>query len=332
MEKALSPNQQGTFPPLIAEHDVSEEYAGKRIDQLLALLYPSYSRSRLTQWIKSGAIQLNHSVCKPKEKVSTGDQIQVHVEFSDIKTNISPDTLFEAQPISLDVLYEDEFLLIVNKPAGLVVHPGAGNPRNTLVNALVHYAPQLQHLPRAGIVHRLDKETTGLLIIAKTLETHLALVKQMQEQAIKRQYLALVHGHLIAGGTIQTFYGRHPQNRLKMAVCHSGREAITQYCVRKRYKQFTLLDVNLLTGRTHQIRVHMAYKKHPVVGDPLYGGRSRIPAAASRELQDFLQHFKRQALHAYQLTFDHPMSQEPLCVQAPLPADFSELIHLLDSL
>ena len=218
----------------------------------------------------------------------------------------------------------------MNKPAGLVVHPGAGNPQHTLVNALLYHAPSLQHLARAGIVHRLDKDTTGLLIVAKTLETHTRLIRQMQAREIQRCYQALVYGQVISGGEIDTYYGRHSRNRLKMAVCAQGKQAITTYTVRKKFEHFTLLDVTLMTGRTHQIRVHMAHINHPVVGDQLYGGRSRIPAGISNELRQVIQPFKRQALHACSLSFNHPHTDEELILTAPLPDDFQFLLTNLD--
>lgn len=326
IESSFLPTEHSALSSFPAEIRICPTHQNQRIDYVLAQLYPNYSRSRFAQWIKSGAITLNHQLCKPKDKVLLDDKIQISIEFPSLESSPASN----AQAIPLDILYEDEFLLIVNKPAGLVVHPGAGNSQNTLMNALLHHTPHSQHLPRAGIVHRLDKDTTGLLVVAKTLETHLALVKQMQAHAIQRRYLALVHGHLIAGGKIQTFYGRHPKNRLKMAVRHEGREAITCYTIQKKYIQLTLLDINLITGRTHQIRVHMAYKKHPLVGDTLYGGRKHFPAKANDTLKAALNDFKRQALHAYQLSFIHPVTHKELLIKAPLPPDFDQLIQILD--
>lgn len=309
---------------IIREATVTAEYHGQRVDVVLAQLFPDYSRSQLTNWLKNGLIRLNNKQYKPKDKLSGGEHITMHIAFDDKQSGWLP------EDIPLQVVFEDDYILIVNKPAGLVVHPGAGNPTHTLVNALLHHEPALHHLPRAGIVHRLDKETTGLLIIAKTLSTHTSLIRQMQAREIQRHYITLVYGHVISGGTIDTFYGRHPHSRLKMAVCQHGRQAITHYSVRQHYAGLTLLDVKLMTGRTHQIRVHMAHINHPVVGDPLYMGRNRLPAKASGELRQALQQFKRQALHAGFLSFIHPDTQEPLTFTVPLPDDFQSLLMLLD--
>lgn len=306
---------------------ITSEYHGKRLDVVLAQLFPAYSRSSLTSWLKEGAIKLNQKSCKPKDKVNTGDQIDVSIDFAQLEAK-NEHCLPEAIP--LNIIYEDEYLLIINKPAGLVVHPGAGNREHTLMNALLYHAPSLEQLPRAGIVHRLDKDTTGLLVIAKTLKTLTSLVRQMQAREIQRRYITLVQGHLISGGEIETFYGRHPRNRLKMAVCTQGREAITLYSIQKQYHDFTLLDVELMTGRTHQIRVHLAHINHPVVGDQLYG-RIRFPRDATPELRELFNSFKRQALHAASLSFIHPESDEELTFEAPLPDDFQTLITSLDN-
>ena len=305
---------------LIKEAVVPSEYHGQRVDVVLAQLFPDFSRSQLTTWLKEGAIMLDQRQYKPKDKVYGGEQIKLHIALT------AKDLELEAEAIPLNIVFEDEHLLIVNKPAGLVVHPGAGNPQHTLVNALLHHSPTLQHLPRAGIIHRLDKDTTGLLMVAKTLPAYTSLVRQMQAREIQRHYLALVHGHIIGGGTIDTFYGRHPRNRLKMAVCAHGKQAITQYTVEKHFQYFTLVNVTLLTGRTHQIRVHMAHLNHPVVGDPLYGGQARIPAGLTDTLRQTIKQFKRQALHACTLSFMHPYLQKKLTFTAPLPDDFQLLL------
>jgi 23S rRNA pseudouridine1911/1915/1917 synthase len=300
----------------------------QRIDVVLAQLLPEYSRSQISSWIKEGAITLNQSRCKPKDKTLEGDLVLINVHFT---LTMDPD--FKAstpENIPLNVVYEDEEVLVVNKPAGLVVHPGAGNRDHTLVNALLHHDISLHHVPRAGIIHRLDKDTTGLLIIAKTLTAHTALIRQMQERAIERHYLTLVQGNIISGGILDTGFGRHHKNRLKMAVMEHGRQAITHYTVQKRYTDFTLLHVQLMTGRTHQIRVHMAYMKHPVVGDSLYGCRMRTPAQAQEPLKKALQQFKRQALHARTISFYHPKTQEQITLEAAIPSDFQALINLLD--
>lgn len=306
---------------------IPAEFNGQRIDATLAALLPAYSRSQLTEWLKQGKITVNKKHLKPKEKILGGECVYLEV---DLDSN-STDENFEPENIPLAIIFEDDEFLIINKPAGLVVHPGAGNKKHTLVNALLFYNPCLKNLPRAGIVHRLDKETTGLLVVAKTLESHTHLVRQMQARTIRRSYLTLVQGHVISGGEINTFYGRHPRNRLKMAVKETGKEAITHYSVKKKYNFFTLLEVNLLTGRTHQIRVHMAHINHSVFGDPLYSGRMKIPRDLESNVLSYLQQFKRQALHAFQLSFLHPTTQEELTFEAPLPEDFALLLHHLDS-
>lgn len=313
----------------IPQHTIiPREYHGQRLDVVLAQLFPAYSRSQLTSWLKEGAITLNQRQCKPKDKVQSDDQIEVTIDFNDLEAK-NEHCLPEAIP--LNIIYEDEQLLVINKQAKLVVHPGAGNREHTLVNGLLHHAPSLQHLPRAGIIHRLDKDTTGLLVIAKTLAAHTSLTRQMQAREIQRRYITLVQGHLISGGEIETFFGRHPRNRLKMAVCTQGREAITLYSIRKQYHDYTLLDVQLMTGRTHQIRVHMAYINHPVVGDQLYGGRMRFPANGTEELRELIRQFQRQALHAAMLSFSHPETEEMLTFEAPLPDDIQTLINAMDN-
>ncbi len=306
---------------------IPREYHSQRVDSVLAQLLPEYSRSQISSWIKTGSVTLNHKPCKPKDKTMDGDLIQINVDFIKPETDFN---LCEPEDIPLQIVYEDEHLLVLNKPANLVVHPGAGNKNHTLVNALLHHAPVLHHLPRAGIIHRLDKDTTGLLIVAKSLTSHTSLIRQMQAREIQRHYITLVQGHIISGGTIDTGFGRHPRNRLKMTVTEQGRQAITHYTVNKQYQDFTLLDVALMTGRTHQIRVHLAYINHPVVGDQLYGGRMRFPANANEQLKSVLQQFKRQALHARFIAFSHPETEEQLTFEAPLPDDFELLLNTLD--
>lgn len=306
---------------------IPREYHSQRVDSVLAQLLPEYSRSQISNWIKTGSVTLNQKPCKPKDKTMDGDLIQINVDFIKPETDFN---LCEPENIPLQIIYEDEDLLVLNKPANLVVHPGAGNRNHTLVNALLHHAPVLHHLPRAGIIHRLDKDTTGLLIVAKSLTAHTSLIRQMQAREIQRHYITLVQGHIISGGTIDTGFGRHPRNRLKMTVTEQGRQAITHYTVNKQYQDFTLLDVALMTGRTHQIRVHLAYINHPVVGDPLYGGRMRFPSNANEQLRSILQQFKRQALHARFIAFYHPETDEQLTFEAPLPDDFELLLNTLD--
>jgi 23S rRNA pseudouridine1911/1915/1917 synthase len=306
---------------------IPEEYHGQRIDSVLATLFSEFSRSQLTNWIKEGKITRNGHVCKPKDKALAGDTLHMVVSFT---PNDADFKSCQPEEIPLDIIFEDESIIIINKPSGLVVHPGAGNSNHTLVNALLHHVPSQAHLPRAGIIHRLDKETTGLLVIAKTLSTHTNLIRQMQARTIQRCYLTLVHGHVIGGDTIETGFGRNARNRLKMAVSGQGRQAITHYSVNKHYDDFTLLDVKLMTGRTHQIRVHMQYINHPVVGDPLYGRQMRLPEGSSDLLKTQLQQFKRQALHASILSLTHPETNEWLTFKAPLPDDFAQLLYALD--
>lgn len=307
---------------------VPEELAGARADRVLATLLPDYSRMQLTHWLKSGVITIGDTPTKPKIKLKGGETITIHQTLTAQTTteHIAPEN------IPLDIVYEDEDILVVNKAAGLVVHPGAGNPSGTLVNALIYHNETLNQLPRAGIIHRIDKETTGLLVVAKTLEAHTALSRDMQAREIDRRYIALVQGHLISSGKIETGFGRHPRNRLKMAVTEGGKEAITHYTIKKQYPELpaTLLDVKLMTGRTHQIRVHMAHIYHAIVGDPLYAGRPRHPKGLDDATRELFLNFKRQALHAASLTFTHPKTQETLSFTADLPNDFKALLNALD--
>tara|TARA_Y100001968_G_C19443106_1_gene763682 strand:+ start:591 stop:1553 length:963 start_codon:yes stop_codon:yes gene_type:complete len=303
------------------------EFAFSRVDKTLAQLFPEFSRTQLSVWLRAGKITVNTHTLKPKDKVCAGDVICLHDDL--LTQSIVQHNLPEA--IGLDIVYEDDAILVINKPAGLVVHPGAGQPNHTLLNALLYHYPLAEQLPRAGIVHRLDKNTTGLMVIAKTLPAYTHLVRQLQARDVKRHYLALVQGEVITGGQINTFYHRHPRNRLKWAVApHNGKEAITHYRVSQRYQQHTLLDVAILTGRTHQIRVHMAYIHHPIVGDNLYGGRKKVPADMSEPDRLILQQFDRQALHAASLTFEHPSSLTECIFHAALPNDFQALIDCLE--
>ncbi len=298
-------------------------YRGQRLDRVLAALFPDYSRSKLTYWLKNHSIVLNHAPSKPDEKIRGGEEIIWY------ETKDSHEETVEAEAIPLDIVFEDEHLLIINKPSGLIVHPGAGNPKHTLMNALLFHAPSLKALPRAGIVHRLDKETTGLLIVGKTLQAYTDLVRQLQRRDVHREYQALVYGHMIGGGTLTTGYGRDPRNRLKMAVLAHGKEAITHYRILKHYPAATLLEVNLMTGRTHQIRVHMAHLKHAIVGDPLYA-RLKFTAGLAPVAREALANFKRQALHACRLSLMHPILNTPLTCHAPLPDDFQSLLTVLE--
>ncbi|MDT8387680.1 MAG: 23S rRNA pseudouridine(1911/1915/1917) synthase RluD [Thiogranum sp.] len=301
---------------------VPETLAGRRLDQALAELFPEYSRSRLQQWIRSGSVLLDDRSVTSKQRVSGGENIEIHARLE-----AQGEVL--AQDIPLQVCFEDEHLLVLNKPAGLVVHPAAGNANGTLQNALLHYDPELAAVPRAGIVHRLDKETSGLMVVARTLIAHNSLVAQLQARSMGREYLALTQGVLTAGGTVDAPIGRHPRDRLRMAVVTSGKPAVTHYRVLERFAAHTLTQVRLETGRTHQIRVHMAHIHYPLVGDPVYGGRHRTPRGASPALRDVLQNFQRQALHAVRLQLEHPVTAEPLSWEADISSDFNELLNIL---
>lgn len=295
---------------------------GKRLDQVLVVLFPDYSRAKLQEWIKQALVTVDGQLKKPRDKVLGGETININVELPNQE-------LWQAQAIPLDIVYEDEAILIINKPIGLVVHPAVGNPDNTLVNALLNHAPELAQVPRAGIVHRLDKDTSGLLVVAKTLPAHTHLVKQLQARTVKREYQAIVTGTLIAGGTIDAPIGRHPVQRQKMAVLDFGKPAITHYRVVERFPAHTRIKVLLETGRTHQIRVHMASIKHPIVGDLTYGGRLQLPKHASEELQQALREFKHQALHAQRLGLIHPVTNEYKEWHVSLPEDMQHLLEIL---
>ncbi|KAF1726520.1 23S rRNA pseudouridine(1911/1915/1917) synthase RluD [Pseudoxanthomonas japonensis] len=296
--------------------------AGRRFDAALAELFPEFSRSRLTEWIKSGNALLDGQVVRPRAPVRGGETASLDVVL-DTQTHAEP------EDIPLDILYEDEHVFVLDKPAGLVVHPGAGNPTGTLVNALLFRDPSLSALPRAGIVHRLDKDTSGVMVVARTLPAHTSLVVQLASRDVHRQYLAVVVGAMVSGGTANAPIDRHPRDRLKMAVREDGRDAVTHYRLRERFRAHTALECRLETGRTHQIRVHMAHIKYPIVGDPLYGGPLRLPKGASDELIAVLRSFRRQALHAETLEFAHPVSGEPVRVTAPVPADMVALLAAL---
>ncbi len=301
---------------------IPEEFDGKRLDQVCAQLFPEYSRSLLQKWIRRQWLTVDQQHLSPKDKVFAQQTICINAELEDQQN-------WEAQPISLNILFEDDDLILLNKPAGIVVHPGAGNPDHTLVNALLFHEPNLNKLPRAGIVHRLDKATSGIMVIAKTLKAYTFLVDQIQQRKVKREYEAIVNGVMISGGTVHAPIGRHPVSRTKMAVVHSGKEAITHYRIIESFRAHTHLKVQLETGRTHQIRVHMAHLHHPIVGDPEYGRKSYIPAGILPELKTMLQHFPRQALHAKRLTLQHPETLEILVYEAPLPEDMEALITML---
>jgi len=301
---------------------VPDTSAGRRFDAVLAELFPEYSRSRLSEWIKSGDVLLNGEPVRGRDPVRGG-------EVATLTAVLETQTRSEPEDIPLDVLYEDEHLLVINKPVGLVVHPGAGNSSGTLVNALLYRDPSVATLPRAGIVHRLDKDTSGVMVVARTLQAQTALVEQLSARDVHRQYLAVVSGALVAGGTADAPIDRHPRDRLRMGVREDGKEAITHYRLRERFRAHTALECRLETGRTHQIRVHMAHLRHPIIGDALYGGSLKLPKGASDELVAALRGFRRQALHAETLEFVHPMTGEAVRTSADAPADMQHLIKVL---
>jgi len=302
---------------------IPPQLAGQRLDRALAQLVPEYSRSRLQQWIREGQVLLDGDRANPRTPVAEGAQVQLQAVAQPL------DSPVEAQPIELDIRYRDDHLLVINKPPGLVVHPAAGNRDGTLQNALLYADSALAAIPRAGIVHRLDKDTSGLLVVARTLQAHGSLVRQLAERTVKREYLALVGAEVVAGGRIEAAIGRHPVDRKRMAVRPGGKPAATEYRVEARYRGFTLLRVRLETGRTHQIRVHLKHLGMPLIGDRTYSGRARHPRGASPQLLAVLQAFPRQALHAARLGLKHPHSGEMLQWESDPPADFSELLAAL---
>ena len=300
---------------------IPDEYGGLRLDNALVKLFPDYSRARIQKWIKNGDATVNGKNMRPKDVVTGGENVLIDVQLTD-------EVSFDPEAIALDIVFEDDELIVINKPAGLIVHPGAGNPTGTMANALLHHLPEILAVPRVGIVHRLDKDTTGLLVVAKDLKSHAHLVEQLQRRTVSRKYIALVYGELISGGTVDEPIGRHSVDRKRMAVKPSmGRPAITHYRIRKKFNGFTLLDVKLETGRTHQIRVHMAHIKYPIVGDRVYG--RKMNAGKNSTLLK-LSNFSRQALHAAELSFIHPKKQSEITFSAPLPQDFQELIEILE--
>jgi len=303
---------------------ITEQYANQRLDQALAGIMPEYSRSRIKAWIETGELLVNGKTWRPRDKVKGGETVTLSVQLED-------ETDWKAQDIPLNIVYEDDDLIVINKPVDMVVHPGAGNPDGTLVNALLHYCPALNELPRAGIVHRLDKDTTGLLVVAKTVAAHTSLVKQLQARTVHREYEAIVQGLLTTGFTVDQPIGRHPHQRTKMAVVAEGlgKPAVSHVRVIERYREHTRVRVQLETGRTHQIRVHLTYRHYPIVGDSVYGARLIIPAQATELLVQALRNFKRQALHAYQLSLSHPSTHKLMSWTAKLPQDMQNLIHLL---
>ena len=309
----MSDAQQKTVPP---------ELSGQRLDQALARMFPEFSRSRLKSWLLQGYITVDERSMRPRDAVAGGETVLLKPQ---------PELALHSEPevLELDIIFEDKDCLVVHKPAGLVVHPGAGNQRGTLMNGLLHHFAALGQLPRAGIIHRLDKDTSGLLLVAKTLQAHTALVRALAEREIARHYLAICRGVLTGGGSISDPIARHPVDRLRMSVQRDGKAAITHFRVIERFFAHTYISVQLETGRTHQIRVHFAHRRHALVGDQTYGGRLAIPGGASDRLRDTLRRFRRQALHAEKLVFMHPASGEEISLQVEPPADFTDLLSAL---
>ena len=310
----------------IVDAEVPLEVAGQRLDQVAPQLFPDFSRSRLQSWIKLGNLQVDGKSARGKDKLNGGETLT-------LAAVLEQQNHWQPEPIPFDIVYEDEALIVINKQAGLVVHPAAGNRSGTLLNGLLHHCPELGQIPRAGIVHRLDKDTSGLMVVAKTLESHLALVQQLRDKEVSRIYQAVVCGLVTAGGKIDEPLGRHPVHRTKRAVSHGAdaREAVSHYRVLQKFRSHTLVQVTLETGRTHQIRVHMTHLGFPLVGDPVYGGRPRIPKGSSPELISYLEKFKRQTLHAWQLGLTHPQTGEAMSWQADIPEDMQALLELLET-
>lgn len=306
--------------------EIPESLDGYRLDQALASLCPDYSRTRLQQWIKLGHVLLAGEVSRSRDRVTPGQSIDINIpedDSNELSTVI-------AQDIPVNVVHEDSNIIVIDKPWNLVVHPAAGNRDGTLQNGLLYRYPELAQVPRAGLVHRLDKDTTGLMVVARTLESHTEIVRQLQAREMRREYEAVVHGVMVSGGRVDAPVGRHAVDRKRMAVTANGRQARTYYRVIKKFKSHTHLRLRLESGRTHQIRVHMSHIRYPIVGDPVYGGRFRVPPGASQELIHYLQGFSRQALHAVYLELIHPLTKKPVHWSSPLPGDMQQLISVLD--
>ena len=303
---------------------IPDESIGLRLDQALAQLFPDYSRGQLTKWIKAGYVSVNNqSATRPRDSVNGGELILISATIEVV------DNTWTAEAIELDIIHEDDDVMIINKPAGMVVHPGAGNHNGTLVNALLNHASQLETIPRAGIVHRIDKGTTGLLLIAKTLQAHNSLVSQLQEHTVLREYQAIAVGVLTAGGTIDEPIGRHHIDRKRMTVSNSGKPSITHYRVEQRFQAHTHIRCNLETGRTHQIRVHMAHIRHPLLGDSVYGGRFKFPKGLTEQCREEIKAFNRQALHAGLLGFIHPKTGQEVSWRVDMPKDMKNMLAIL---
>jgi 23S rRNA pseudouridine1911/1915/1917 synthase len=309
-------------PRIRLEARVPAAAAGRRLDQVLAGLFPAYSRTRLKTWVEQGSVRVDGAVRRARDRLAGGEQVTVDA-MGEVEARV------QAQAIALDIVHEDAAIIVVDKPAGLVVHPGAGNPQGTLQNALLAHDGQLAALPRAGIVHRLDRDTSGLLVVARTLEAHTGLVRMLGAREVHREYEAICCGVMTGGGRIEAPIGRHRADRLRMAVRGDGRESVTHYRVLARFRAHTYVRVTLETGRTHQIRVHLAHIGYPIVGDPTYGRRLAIPRGATARLEAALRGFRRQALHAARLAFAHPASGAAVQFESPLPADMRGLLEAL---
>ena len=301
---------------------IPERMTGYRLDVALSEMLPDYSRSKITAWIKSGDALVNNKAFKPKDKVNGSQMVMLSL-------NKKQNNDWSAENIALNIVFEDEDIIVINKQFGIVTHPGAGNWTGTLANALLYYDPSLSKLDRAGIVHRLDKNTSGLMVIARNEKSQKYLIEQLQSHLVDREYSAIVYGHMIAGGTVDEPIGRDPKDRVKQAVLMSGKDATTHYRAIDRFKSHTHVKAILETGRTHQIRVHLSHVGHSLIGDPMYGGRVRFPKKASEELKDALLNFKRQALHSKKLTLTHPISGELMSWKSPLPDDMLRLLEVL---
>lgn len=321
-EDADNHTSAATATRLSLQFQLDESYLGQRIDQVAASVWHDFSREKLKQWMKDGHLLVNGNVVKPKYKCEGNELLTLEVEL-EVQTSSQPEN------IPLDIVYEDDDIIIINKTVGMVVHPGAGNPGGTLVNALLHHYPRSAELARAGLVHRIDKDTSGLLVVAKNLEAQFSLSKQLADKSVYRVYDLVVYGNIIAGGTIDEPIKRHPVDRIKMTVLPGGKDAVTHYNVKERFRDFTRVQAQLETGRTHQIRVHFNYIGHGLVGDSVYVNRVRLPAGASQTLIDALRGFKRQALHAAKLGLTHPRSGEQMLFEAPWPEDFTQLVEVL---
>ena len=308
---------------IVLSNTVKDSQLGQRLDQAIAELFADFSRSRLKEWLLAGKVQVNGEVVtKPRTKVMGGEEITLQAELED-------EERWEAQDIPLDIVYEDEDIIVINKPRDFVVHPGAGTPDGTVLNALLHHYPDIAEVPRAGIVHRLDKDTTGLMVVAKTVPAQTRLVRALQKRNISREYEAIAIGRMTAGGKVNKPIGRHSTKRTLMAVAPMGKHAVTHYRVAEHFREHTSIRLRLETGRTHQIRVHITYLQHPLLGDTAYGGRARIPTGASQELTEMIRGFDRQALHAVMLRFEHPVTGEELEFHAPVPDDMVEMTEAL---